>query len=142
MCGLTEARRRGLQLPLKATVAETRRILFTILLPRGRTVQGCWVERGVSVWWGCVAVLGTGQDGGDGTRGVLFAQTSSCSQLVQSQVQAWGSAAPAASTSLRCLPLMKVLLHKAARYVLSLFQLFICLPGCGCGFPLVSATLL
>lgn len=50
------------------------------------------------------------------------------------------SGCPEHAPGLHRLPLMKVLLHTAARYVLSLFQLFICLLGCS--FPLVSATLL
>lgn len=50
------------------------------------------------------------------------------------------SGRPTRTPGLHSLPLMKALLHKAARYELSLFQLFICLLGCS--FPLVSATLL
>lgn len=75
------------------------------------------------------------------------AQVPSCSHLIKSKTlgvpgsQLPPAASPLpASPGLSCLPLMKVLLHKAARYVLSLFQLFICLLGCS--FPLVSATLL
>lgn len=74
-------------------------------------------------------------------------QVPSCSQLIKSWTQvSWASSCPPpaspppASPGPCCLQLMKVLLHKAARYVLSLFQLFICLLGCS--FPLVSATLL
>lgn len=71
----------------------------------------------------------------------------SWSQLIKSQTQvsrAPSCLLPAASPCLQRLGLMNVLLHKAARYVLSLFQLFICLLGCRfpCSFPLVSATLL
>lgn len=53
-------------------------------------------------------------------------------------------APPATSSRLRCLQLMKVLLHKAARYAWSLFQLFICLLGGSFpySFPPASATLL
>lgn len=118
-------------------------------------------------WGACLppAALGTGEEGGHevpishrdteategrGSREVAIklpledrgCSVPSCSQLIKS----WTPACPDPTARLPappgpgCSPLMKVLLHKAARYVLSLFQLFICLPGCS--FPLVSATLL